>query len=69
MNTRGLTELIILNAAVSLGVLDTRMFTMLVIMALVTTAMAGPLLSRRRPAPAAVPEPSEPSETPASRAA
>ncbi|MEU2506371.1 cation:proton antiporter [Streptomyces sp. NPDC007863] len=47
MNTRGLTELIILNAAVSLGVLDGRMFTMLVIMALVTTAMAGPLLSRR----------------------
>ncbi|MFE2286507.1 cation:proton antiporter [Streptomyces sp. NPDC059443] len=50
MNTRGLTELIILNAAVSLGVLDGRMFTMLVIMALVTTAMAGPLLSRRRTA-------------------
>ncbi|WP_188267068.1 MULTISPECIES: cation:proton antiporter [unclassified Streptomyces] len=51
MNTRGLTELIILNAAVSLGVLDGRMFTMLVVMALMTTAMAGPLLSRRtRPA-------------------
>jgi Kef-type K+ transport system membrane component KefB len=47
MNTRGLTELIILNAAVSLGVLDGRMFTILVIMALVTTAMAAPLLSRR----------------------
>lgn len=47
MNTRGLTELIILNAAVSLGVLDDRMFTMMVIMALVTTALAGPLLSRR----------------------
>lgn len=47
MNTRGLTELIILNAAVSLGVLDGRMFTVLVIMALVTTAMAAPLLSRR----------------------
>ncbi|MGK5550301.1 cation:proton antiporter domain-containing protein [Actinomadura kijaniata] len=45
MNTRGLTELIILNAAVSLGILDGRMFTMLVIVALVTTAMAGPLLS------------------------
>ncbi|MEU0029367.1 cation:proton antiporter [Streptomyces sp. NPDC006335] len=48
MNTRGLTELIVLNAAVSLGVLDGRMFTMMVIMALVTTAMAGPLLSRRK---------------------
>jgi Kef-type K+ transport system membrane component KefB len=44
MNTRGLTELIILNAGVSLGVLDTSMFTMMVIMALVTTALAGPLL-------------------------
>ncbi|MGX6602130.1 cation:proton antiporter domain-containing protein [Micromonosporaceae bacterium Da 78-11] len=51
MNTRGLTELIILNAAVSLGVLDGRMFTIMVIMALVTTAMAGPLLSRREAPP------------------
>ncbi|WP_222942296.1 cation:proton antiporter, partial [Actinoplanes teichomyceticus] len=49
MNTRGLTELIVLNVGVSLGVLDTPMFTMMVIMALVTTAMAGPLLSRRWP--------------------
>ena len=47
MNTRGLTELIILNAAVSLGVLDGQMFTMMVIMALTTTALAGPLLPRR----------------------
>lgn len=47
MNTRGLTGLIILNTAMSLGVLDGRMFTMMVIMALVTTALAGPLLSRR----------------------
>jgi Kef-type K+ transport system membrane component KefB len=46
MNTRGLTELIILNAAVQLGVLDGQMFTMMVIMALVTTALAGPLLPR-----------------------
>ncbi|MFF2997805.1 cation:proton antiporter [Streptomyces sp. NPDC057950] len=62
MNTRGLTELIILNAAVSLGVLDGRMFTMLVIMALVTTAMAGPLLSRRRPVAADVSEAPEASK-------
>lgn len=59
MNTRGLTELIILNAAVNLGVLDGRMFTMMVIMALVTTAMAAPLLSRAgepvTPAPAMPP--------------
>jgi Kef-type K+ transport system membrane component KefB len=44
MNTRGLTELVMLNAAVSLGVLDRPMFTMMVVMALVTTAMAAPLL-------------------------
>jgi Kef-type K+ transport system membrane component KefB len=48
MNTRGLTELIILNAGVSLGVLDGPMFTMMVIMGLVTTAAAGPLLPSRR---------------------
>ena len=47
MNTRGLTELIILNVGVSLGVLDTRMFTMMVVMALVTTALAGPFIPRR----------------------
>jgi Kef-type K+ transport system membrane component KefB len=47
MNTRGLTELIILNVGVGLGVLDTRMFTMMVVMALVTTAMAGPFIPRR----------------------
>jgi Kef-type K+ transport system membrane component KefB len=44
MNTRGLTELVILNAGVTLGVLDGQMFTMMVLMALVTTALAGPLL-------------------------
>ncbi len=53
MNTRGLTELIVLNVGVSLGVLDTQMFTMMVIMALVTTAMAGPLLPRTPPPVAA----------------
>jgi Kef-type K+ transport system membrane component KefB len=46
MNTRGLTELIILNTAVQLGVLDNQMFTMMVVMALVTTALAGPLLPK-----------------------
>ncbi|SEG36499.1 transporter, CPA2 family [Actinacidiphila yanglinensis] len=54
MNTRGLTELIILNAGVTMGVLDHRMFTMMVIMALVTTAMAGPFVPRLpEPEPAA----------------
>ncbi|MFN0089139.1 MAG: cation:proton antiporter, partial [Acidimicrobiales bacterium] len=44
MNTRGLAELVILNVGRSMGVLDDQMFTMLVIMAVVTTVMAGPLL-------------------------
>ncbi|MFJ7944793.1 cation:proton antiporter [Streptomyces sp. NPDC096354] len=50
MNTRGLTELIILNVGLQLGVLDARSFTAMVIMALVTTLMAGPLLQRLYPA-------------------
>ena len=45
MNTRGLTELVILLIGKQLGVLDTAMFTMMVVMALVTTIMTGPLLS------------------------
>lgn len=44
MNTRGLTELIILNIGLSLGVLDNRLFTIMVLVALITTAMAGPLV-------------------------
>lgn len=44
MNTRGLTGFVILNAGVGLGVLDGRMFTTMLVMALVTTAMTGPLL-------------------------
>jgi Kef-type K+ transport system membrane component KefB len=46
MNTRGLTELIILNIGMSLRVLDTQVFSMMVVMALVTTGMTGPLLPR-----------------------
>jgi Kef-type K+ transport system membrane component KefB len=44
MNTRGLTELVILNIGVQLGVLDGEIFTLLVIMAIVTTVMTSPLL-------------------------
>jgi Kef-type K+ transport system membrane component KefB len=44
MNTRGLTELIVLNLALEKGVISDALFAMLVIMALVTTFMAGPLL-------------------------
>ena len=44
MNTRGLTELIILTVGLQLGVLDPTLFAVMVVMALVTTVMAGPLL-------------------------
>jgi Kef-type K+ transport system membrane component KefB len=43
MNCRGLTELVVLNIGLDLGVLSPTMFTMLVIMALVSTAMTAPL--------------------------
>jgi Kef-type K+ transport system membrane component KefB len=44
MNTRGLMELVALNVGYDLGILSPAMFTMLVVMALVTTAMTGPLI-------------------------
>jgi len=44
MNTRGLTELIVLNLALDVGAISPTLFAMLVIMAVVTTLMAGPLL-------------------------
>lgn len=44
MNTRGLMELVVLNIGYDLGVLTTEVFTMMVIMALVTTFMTGPAL-------------------------
>ncbi|WP_018348299.1 cation:proton antiporter [Longispora albida] len=46
MNCRGLTELVVLNLGLQLGVLTPVLFVMFVIMALVTTAMTGPLLRR-----------------------
>jgi Kef-type K+ transport system membrane component KefB len=44
MNTRGLTEIVILQVGAQLGVLDQELFTLMVIMALVTTIMTEPLL-------------------------
>jgi Kef-type K+ transport system membrane component KefB len=46
MNTRGLVELIVLNIGLDLGVISPRLFTMLVVMALVTTFMTTPILQR-----------------------
>lgn len=44
MNTRGLMELIVLSLGYELGLIGDRLFAVLVVMALVTTAMTGPLL-------------------------
>src|SRR5439155_14051953 len=44
MNTRGLTELIVLNIALEQGAISPALFAALVLMALATTLMAGPLL-------------------------
>jgi Kef-type K+ transport system membrane component KefB len=44
MNTRGLMELIVLNVGLDLGIISSKLFTMMVIMALLTTIAGGPLL-------------------------
>lgn len=45
MNTRGLTELIVLNVGLQLGLLSQGLYSLMVVMAVVTTAMTGPLLN------------------------
>ncbi|MEV6507751.1 cation:proton antiporter [Streptomyces sp. NPDC051642] len=45
LNTRGLTELIVLNVGLQLGFLGRDVYSLMVVMAVVTTVMAGPLLS------------------------
>lgn len=49
MNCRGLTELVILNIGLELGVIPPNLFAILVIMALVTTFMTTPILALLRP--------------------
>jgi Kef-type K+ transport system membrane component KefB len=44
VNTRGLTELIALNVGLSAGLIDQRIFSVLVLMALIMTVMTSPLL-------------------------
>jgi Kef-type K+ transport system membrane component KefB len=43
MNARGLTEVVVVTVGLELGVIGTATFTMMVLMALVTTVVAGPL--------------------------
>jgi Kef-type K+ transport system membrane component KefB len=48
MNTRGLTELIVLKTGLELGLLDRDLYSTMVVMALMTTVATGPLLNLRR---------------------
>ncbi|MFD7553228.1 cation:proton antiporter [Streptomyces sp. NPDC059835] len=55
MNTRGLTEIVVLQAGYAAGILTPALYLALVVMALVTTALCGPLLwavDRRAATPA-----------------
>ncbi len=53
MNTRGLMELVILNIGLDSGVISSSLFTMMVLMAVATTMMTGPLLQMIYPASSA----------------
>ena len=55
MNTRGLMELIVLHVGLDLGVLSPRAYSMLLIMAVVTTLLSSPLLALLRPSPSPAP--------------
>ena len=58
MNARGVTELVVLQVGLQIGVLDTRLYSIMVMMALFTTALTGPLLAllQRLSGPIAGPE-------------
>jgi Kef-type K+ transport system membrane component KefB len=45
MNARGLMELIVMKVGLDIGVIGQEVFTMLLVMALVTTVMTSPLLT------------------------
>ena len=45
VNTRGLTEIVIITVGLQEHILDTGRYALMIVMALVTTAMTGPLLS------------------------
>jgi Kef-type K+ transport system membrane component KefB len=46
MNSRGLTELVVLQVGLSLGVLDARLASAMIVMAVVTTVVASPLFRK-----------------------
>jgi Kef-type K+ transport system membrane component KefB len=49
LNTRGLIELVVLNVGLDFGILSPPIFSMLVLMALVTTFMTAPIVTRLLP--------------------
>ena len=58
MNARGLMELIVMKVGLDAGLIGPELFTMLLVMALLTTVMTGPLLAlfaERKPQLAGVP--------------
>jgi K+:H+ antiporter len=57
LNTRGLIELVVLNIGLDLGILSPVAFSMLVLMALLTTFMTSPIVRRLRERRAAVEQP------------
>jgi Kef-type K+ transport system membrane component KefB len=51
MNTRGLTGIVILSVGLQLHILDQSLYSLMIVMAIVTTVMAGPLLHVIYPKP------------------
>jgi Kef-type K+ transport system membrane component KefB len=49
INTRGLTGIVILAVGLQLGILDKSLYSLMIVMAIVTTAMTGPLVRRIYP--------------------
>lgn len=63
MNARGMMELIAIKVGLDIGVIGRELFTMLMVMAIVTTVMTGPLLTLFAE-PEASPQPDLPPATP-----
>lgn len=49
MNARGLMELVLINLGLSYGIISQNVFSILVVMTIVTTALAGPIYTLSRP--------------------
>jgi Kef-type K+ transport system membrane component KefB len=48
LNTRGVTELVVLSVGLKAGIIGPRLYTVFVLMALVTSASTGPMLAAIR---------------------